>query len=202
MHQGISADTRISSYADDTKIWGINYKKTRKILHNCRGQKDINILYLRPLNNKMKFHPDKCKVVTIAAKLPSFWVGGGSSHALLLPSFLDLALPTLLFALSFDLLALPFGYSELYLLSTVFYCAFSQIIHRKVYLGLAKIPVTFFLVITNKPEFMLTFLHLGLIISQIIPSKEYLGLAFSEIILDKVYLGLNLKLYLARCISD
>ena len=35
-----------------------------------------------------------------------------------LPSVLDLALPTLLFALSFDLFALPFGFSEIYLLST------------------------------------------------------------------------------------
>ena len=28
-------------------------------------QRDINILYLWSLNNKMKFHPDKCKVITI-----------------------------------------------------------------------------------------------------------------------------------------
>ena len=28
-------------------------------------QRDINILYFWSLNNKMKFHPDKCKVVTI-----------------------------------------------------------------------------------------------------------------------------------------
>ena len=86
-------------------------------------------------------------IITIAAELP-FWGGGGGGgggfHALLLPSFLDLALPTLLFALSFDLFALPFGFSEIYLLSTVFYCAFSQIIPRKVYLGLAKKAMTFF----------------------------------------------------------
>ena len=41
---------------------------------NCRGsivavpaqsqQRDINILYFWSLNNKMKFHPDKCKVVS------------------------------------------------------------------------------------------------------------------------------------------
>ena len=28
-------------------------------------QRDINILYLLSLNNKMKFHPDECKIVTI-----------------------------------------------------------------------------------------------------------------------------------------
>ena len=50
-------------------------------------------------------------------------------------------------ALFFDLYALPFDFSEIYLLSTVLYCAFSQIIPRKVYLGLAKKAVTFFLFI-------------------------------------------------------
>ena len=68
--------------------------------------------------------------------------GGGGRPPM--PSFLDLALTTLLFALSFNLFALPFGFSEIYLLSTVFYCAFSQIIPRKVYLGLAKKAVIFF----------------------------------------------------------
>ena len=32
-------------------------------------QRDINILYFWSLNNKMKFHPDKCKVVTIKHRL-------------------------------------------------------------------------------------------------------------------------------------
>ena len=31
-------------------------------------QRDINILYFWSLNNKMKFHPDKCKVLTIIHK--------------------------------------------------------------------------------------------------------------------------------------
>ena len=66
----------------------------------------------------------------IAAELPYFCWGA--------PSFLD-------FALSFDLYALPFGFSEIYL----FYCAFSQIIPRKVYLRLAKKAVTFFLFMLN-----------------------------------------------------
>ena len=66
LHQGISTDTRIallSLYADDTKIWR-SIKNEEDI---AQLQRDINnnILYLWSLNNKMKFHPDKCKVVTI-----------------------------------------------------------------------------------------------------------------------------------------
>ena len=41
-----------------------------------------------------------------------------------MPSFLDLVLPTLFFALSFDLFALPFGFSEIYLSSTISDCLF------------------------------------------------------------------------------
>ena len=61
LHQGISTDTRIALHADDTKI--------RRSIKNEEDmpqfQRDINILELWSLNNKMKFHPDKCKVVTI-----------------------------------------------------------------------------------------------------------------------------------------
>ena len=98
----------------------------------------------------------------IAAELPSFW-GGGASHALLFgpcppnPSFCPL----------FRLTSPPFWLFIIIPINIVFYCAFSQIIPRKVYLGLAKIPVTFFffffpffLVITNKPEFMYPFLKI------------------------------------------
>ena len=56
----------------------------------------------------------------------------------------------------------------------------------------------FLLVITNKPEFMLTFfaivlskVYLGLTISQIIPSKVYLGLTFSQIIPSKQWRNVN-----------
>ena len=61
MHQGISTETRIALDADDTKIWRL-IKDEEDI---AQLQRDINILYLRSLNNKMKFHPDKCKVLTI-----------------------------------------------------------------------------------------------------------------------------------------
>ena len=98
----------------------------RKYLHITR----ISTSRVHPLHGYRYLHSHSCRT--------ALFLGEAPSHALLLTSFLDLALPTLLFALSFDLFALHFGFSEIYLLSTVFYCAFSQIIHRKVYLGLAK----------------------------------------------------------------
>ena len=61
LHQGISTDTRIALYADDTTIW----RSIKNEEDMAQLQRDINILYLWSLNNKMKFHPDKCKVVTI-----------------------------------------------------------------------------------------------------------------------------------------
>ena len=61
MHSCIDQHTSIALYADDTKIW-------RKIVHNydCSAlQNDINSLNSWALKNKMKFHPDKCKVLSI-----------------------------------------------------------------------------------------------------------------------------------------
>ena len=40
-------------------------KKRRGYCSIAQLQRDINILYFWSLNNKMKFYPDKCKVVTI-----------------------------------------------------------------------------------------------------------------------------------------
>ena len=61
LHEGISTNTHIALYADDTKLWR-SIKNEEDI---TQLQRDINILYFWSLNNKMKFHPDKCKVVTI-----------------------------------------------------------------------------------------------------------------------------------------
>ena len=62
--QGINPGTNLALYADDTKLW-------RKIL-NSRDlallQKDIDYLHMWSLNNKMNFHPKKCKVVSINHK--------------------------------------------------------------------------------------------------------------------------------------
>ena len=61
---GINSDTYICLFADDTKIW-----------RSMNSYDDCNILqnYINYLNhwcnsNQMKFHPDKCKVVSINSK--------------------------------------------------------------------------------------------------------------------------------------
>ena len=58
---GLSEDTSIALYADDTKIWrAIKNDKDREML-----QLDINLLNSWAERNLMSFHPDKCKVLTI-----------------------------------------------------------------------------------------------------------------------------------------
>ena len=64
MHKVISQGTSIALYADDTKIW-------REI--SCDGdqyiiQQDINNLYKWSVENKMNFHPSKCKVIAVTNK--------------------------------------------------------------------------------------------------------------------------------------
>ena len=57
----VSKDTDITLYADDTKIWRrIDSDEDHSIL-----QQYINSLYTWSLDNKMKFHPLKCKVLSI-----------------------------------------------------------------------------------------------------------------------------------------
>ena len=61
IYANIDANTNIELYADDTKIW-------RQIdsNHDCEIlQNDINLLYKWAIDNKMKFHPGKCKVLTV-----------------------------------------------------------------------------------------------------------------------------------------
>ena len=56
--------TDIALYADDTKMWReILSEKDQAILQN-----DINNLFEWSIKNKMNFHPDKCKVVSITNK--------------------------------------------------------------------------------------------------------------------------------------
>ena len=60
----VSKGTEIALYADDTKIWReINSELDQIIL-----QSDIDKLHEWSMVNKMKFHPDKCKVVPITNK--------------------------------------------------------------------------------------------------------------------------------------
>ena len=63
---GLSYGTELALYADDTKIWRkIVSEKDHEALQN-----DINYLYNWSINNKMNFHPQKCKVVSVAHRLP------------------------------------------------------------------------------------------------------------------------------------
>ena len=60
----LNPGTSIYMYADDTKIWRqIDSKYDQKLL-----QSDINELYNWSLRNKIRFHPDKCKIISISLK--------------------------------------------------------------------------------------------------------------------------------------
>ena len=62
----INNNGQLSLYADDTKIW-------RRIVSDSdilRLQKDIEYLHDWSLSNKMRFHPDKCKVLSVIGKIP------------------------------------------------------------------------------------------------------------------------------------
>ena len=61
MINSISLGTNIALYADDTKIW----RKIENWSDHDILQKDINNLYEWSVNNKMKFHPQKCKVLIV-----------------------------------------------------------------------------------------------------------------------------------------
>ena len=59
----INTETRISQYADDTKLWrAMNSESNCEIL-----QSDIDKLNNWCHANNMKLHPDKCKVISIKA---------------------------------------------------------------------------------------------------------------------------------------
>ena len=61
MFECISEGTNITLYADDTKIWRvINFSEDHFIL-----QDDINKLYDWSINNIIKFHPSKCKALSV-----------------------------------------------------------------------------------------------------------------------------------------
>ena len=61
MQSRISKSTNIALYADDTKIW-------KEIIDNADSetlQNDINEMHMWSIENKISFHPDKCKVLMI-----------------------------------------------------------------------------------------------------------------------------------------
>ena len=65
MFNCVGEKTDIALYADDTKIW-------REIINwddHLALQNDINCLLQWSILNKLYFHPDKCKVISIAKKI-------------------------------------------------------------------------------------------------------------------------------------
>ena len=62
MPELISKDTHIALYADDTKIW----RQIKTWEDHIALQLDIDALNTWSVVNKMKFHPQKCKVVPVA----------------------------------------------------------------------------------------------------------------------------------------
>ena len=59
---GIHDGTNILMYADDTKIW----RQMDSYDDHITLQLDIDYLHDWSLNNKMKFHPSKCKVLMVS----------------------------------------------------------------------------------------------------------------------------------------
>ena len=62
--QGLNPGTDVALYADDTKIWRVILSTDDHILL----EKDIDSLNNWAILNKMRFHPDKCKVLTVSKK--------------------------------------------------------------------------------------------------------------------------------------
>ena len=63
----LSDGTNILMYADDTKIWRVIHSQNDQMIL----QEDINKLYDWSVANKIKFHPHKCKVVTVSLLINS-----------------------------------------------------------------------------------------------------------------------------------
>ena len=75
LHRGLSDDTNIALYADDTKIW-------RPIKNNSNTiilQKDIDLLNHWTVINRMKFNLDKCHVLTFHNSNKIYHVEGVNS---------------------------------------------------------------------------------------------------------------------------
>ena len=68
IYENINKDSNIALFADYTKIWrDINSESDCETLQN-----DINTLSIWSRNNKMSFHPDKCKALSIYDCRPDF----------------------------------------------------------------------------------------------------------------------------------
>jgi endonuclease/exonuclease/phosphatase family metal-dependent hydrolase len=63
---GLNPGTDIALYADDTKIW----RRMVSEEDHVALQEDITYLHNWSINNKMNFHPQKCKVISVASRSP------------------------------------------------------------------------------------------------------------------------------------
>ena len=68
IYDNINENSKISLYADDIKLW----RRINLVLDCDILQKDIDTLYKWTMTNKMKFHADKCKVLSVANNVPLF----------------------------------------------------------------------------------------------------------------------------------
>ena len=68
IYDNINENSKISLYADDTKLW----RRINSALDCDMLQKDIDTLFKWAITNKMKFHVDKCKVLSVANSVPIF----------------------------------------------------------------------------------------------------------------------------------
>ena len=68
IYDNINENSKISLYADDTKLW----RRINSVLDCDILQKDIDTLYKWTMVNKLKFHADKCKVLSVANNVPLF----------------------------------------------------------------------------------------------------------------------------------
>ena len=68
IYDQISPGTKIALHADDTKIW-------RRIVSYADCEilnRDIDTLHIWATSNRMKFHPKKCKVLSVSLKHPNY----------------------------------------------------------------------------------------------------------------------------------
>ena len=63
--QGIDPSSNLALYTDDTKIWQTIINSSDLV----SLQRDIDYVHMWSINNKMNFHPKKCKVISINHKL-------------------------------------------------------------------------------------------------------------------------------------
>ena len=70
IYEQVSPGTNIALYADDTKIW----RQITSYADYETLNADIKALEAWAFNNKMKFHPKKCKALSISLKYPNYYI--------------------------------------------------------------------------------------------------------------------------------